>query len=265
MMDVVAAVAGGDIDFDRTPAEVTSDGILRACAILNADPYADERRRMNESMLAVLPALTEALGRQPDPLVAAGRLAVICNDPGTFSRPLDPAALIADAASRNFAIDDFGRLKQALAPARHVLYILDNAGEIVADRLLIEAIGPQRVTAVVRRRALMRDVLEADARAAGITSRLVTTGCDLAGVPVSQLSAEFRREIDRADVIIAKGEACYQTLEEGPWRSWSLFVARCVCTARHLGQKPGAAFCLGKEAVSTKAFRKNTTAVARRA
>lgn len=265
LMEIVSAVADGDIDFERTPAEVLSDGIVRACDLLHADPFAEERLRLNESMLAHLTELQNLLGRQPDPLVAAGRLAVICNDLAVLKGPVDPAALVADAVSRRLAVDDFARLKEALAAAKRVIYVLDNAGEVVADRLMIEAIGPQRVTAVVRRRPLMRDALEADAAMAGITCRVVNAGCDAAGIPPSLIPAEFRRELDRADVIVGKGEASYQTLEEGPWRTFHLFVARCACTARHLSVAPGAAFCLGKDAATTKAVRRNTTSVAKRA
>ena len=56
----------------------------------------------------------------PDPLVAAGRLAVICNDLAVLRGPLDPAALVADAVSRRLAVDYFVRLKEALATTKAV-------------------------------------------------------------------------------------------------------------------------------------------------
>jgi damage-control phosphatase, subfamily I len=262
MLDVAAAIVDGSIDFDRSPAEVTSDALLRACATLHADPFLEERKRMNDVLLSQLPGITAALQKQPSPLLAAGRLASICNDTAVYGRPADGAALVADAASRRFAVDDFPRLEAALGPAKRVLYILDNAGEIVADRLFIEAIGPRRVTAVVRKKPLMRDALDADAAQAGLPCRVIHTGCDLAGAPAAFVSLDFRREVDKADVVIAKGESAYQTMEEGPWRAFHLMVARCCCTARHLGVPAGSALCLAREAQSG---RRLGTKVARRA
>lgn len=262
MMEVASAIVAGQIEFDRSPAEVTSEAILKACSILNADPFADERRRMNEAMLAAIPGLTEGLRAHPSPIVAAGRLAAICNDTAIFSRPVDPAALVSEALACRFAVDDFARLEAELGPAKRVLYVLDNAGEIVADRLLIEAIGPRRVTAVVRKSPLMRDALDADTAQVGLPCRVIHTGSDLAGLPAAMVSQEFRREVDRTDVLVAKGESAYQTMEEGPWRAFHLLVAHCPCTARQLNVTPGSAVCLAREAVSV---RRGGTKVARRA
>ncbi|MEK7467773.1 MAG: ARMT1-like domain-containing protein [Planctomycetota bacterium] len=250
MLDVAAAIVSGSIDFDRSPAEVTSEALLRACSTLHADPFADARRHMNDALLSQLPGITAALQKQPSPLLAAGRLAAICNDPEVFTRPVDAAALVADSASRRFAVDDFARLEAALGTAKRVLYILDNAGEIVADRLFIEAIGPRRVTAVVRKKPLMRDALDADAAQVALPCRVIHTGCDLAGAPAAFVSLDFRREVDRADVVIAKGESAYQTMEEGPWKAYHLLVARCCCTARHLKVAAGSALCMAREAQS---------------
>ncbi|KAF0241849.1 MAG: hypothetical protein FD180_4240 [Planctomycetota bacterium] len=262
MLDVAAAIVDGSIDFDRSPAEVTSEALLRACATLHADPFANERRRMNDALLSQLPGITAALRKQPSPMLAAGRLAAVCNDPALYDRPIDAAALVADAATRAFAVDDFSRLEAALGTAKRVLYILDNAGEIVADRLFIEAIGPRRVTAVVRRKPLMRDALDADAAQSALPCRVIHTGCDLAGAPAAFVSLDFRREVDKAEVVIAKGESAFQTMEEGPWRAFHLMVTRCCCTARHLGVPVGAALCLAREA---QAARRPGTKVARRA
>ncbi|MCE9583664.1 MAG: ARMT1-like domain-containing protein [Planctomycetes bacterium] len=256
MLDVAAAVVSGEIDFDRSPAEVTSEGVLRACAILNADPFLEGRRKMNAGMLAHLPALTASLQALPDPLIAAGRLAAVCNDPGLFERPIDPAALVSEAASRKFAVDNFEALKTALGPAKRVMYVLDNAGEIVADRIFIDAIGPRRVTAVVSRKPLMRDALESDAEQAGLACRVIHTGCDLAGAPPAAISLEFRREMDRADVIIAKGQSAFQTMEEGPWKAFYLMVARCACTAKHLQVPQGSTVCLAKDAATNRVTRR---------
>lgn len=256
MLDVAAAVISGEIDFDRSPAEVTSDAVLRACAILNADPFVEGRRKMNDAVLAHLPVLTAALKGHADPIAVAGRLAAVCNDPGLFERAFDPVALVAEAASRKFAVDNFEELKTALGPAKRVMYVLDNAGEIVADRIFIDAIGPRRVTAVVSRKPLMRDALESDAVQAGLTCRVIHTGCDFAGAPPGAISLEFRREMDRADVIIAKGQSAFQTMEEGPWKAFYLMVARCPCTARHLKVPQGATICLAKDAATNRVTRR---------
>lgn len=83
---------------------------------------------------------------------------------------------------------------------------------------------------------------------------------------MSSISLEFRRELDHADVIIAKGEAAWQTMEEGPWKAFHLMVAGCPCTARAMRVAAGSALCLGREPVATRVTRKSGgTTVARRA
>jgi uncharacterized protein with ATP-grasp and redox domains len=91
--------------------------------------------------------------------------------------------------------------------ARTILYLADNAGEIVFDKLLIEQLPAEKITLFVRGSPVLNDATAADAEAAGLPELVpvLGNGSDAPGTILNDCSAEFRAWFDRADLIIAKG------------------------------------------------------------
>ncbi len=207
----------------------------------NTDPYLAAKRLSNQVALELLPRLRDRF-RDGDPLENAVRLAIAGNiiDLGPHPEIAGPglSEKIEEAAERPFARDGIERFRQALSEAADILFLGDNAGEIVFDRLLLELLPCSRVTYVVKARPIINDATMEDAEAAGIT-RMVTVIDNGSGAPGTMLplcSPEFHRRFDAADLILAKGQANYETLsglERG--NIFFLLMAKCAVIARDLG------------------------------
>jgi len=238
-------------DVNRSPGEVSYDCLKRAYEMLGvADPFARQKREQNERMLAHYERFARLARESGDPLKTAMKLAVAANiiDTG-IGQTYDFDATARSVLEREFAVDDSPKFRGLLAEARNVVYVLDNAGEAVLDRLLIEHLGNVEVTCVVRRTPIINDVTAEDARQAGIdkVARMVDPGTDALGIPLGKCSPEFWKIFRGADLIVSKGQANYETLDEyardGKFggRLFYLLLAKCSCVADEFGVKVGEA------------------------
>lgn len=210
------------------------------------DPYAADKAAANRFCLELLPDLRTKLEASSDRLATAVRLAIAGNIidcavghlpsaervaevvAQALTQPLDPAGLSALCAARE--------------KARTILYLTDNAGEIVLDRLLIETLGPERVTVAVKSGPIINDALLADAETAGLTAltAVIDNGSDAPGTILELCSPDFRRHFQAADLVISKGQGNYETLNQTT-RSGVFFLlkAKCPQVAQALGVQVG--------------------------
>jgi len=206
------------------------------------DPYSQVKRENNEAAIGLYPRAQELVAASDDPLQTAAKLAVVGNiiDSGVGLR-FDLEAEIERVHERHFAGGDFDRFREETARAATVLYLADNAGEIVFDRLLIEQMNRQRMFVAVRAEPMLNDALLADAEFAGIdrVATLLTTGPGWPQAGVGNCSAEFLQAFTRADVIIAKGQGNYEWLSEVKANIFFLLMAKCPVVARDLGVEVG--------------------------
>jgi uncharacterized protein with ATP-grasp and redox domains len=129
----------------------------------------------------------------------------------------------------------------SLSEAGNVLYLADNAGEITVDRLLIEQIGADRVTLVVRGGPVINDATLADATEAGLVDavEVVGNGSDAPGTVLNDCSEEVRRRFLDADLIVAKGQGNYESLCDAEANVFFLFKIKCPLVARRTGLAVG--------------------------
>jgi len=207
----------------------------------DGDPYRDFKQTTTREALALLPRLRALLQDAAERLETAVRLSIAGNiiDAGTGgNHELWPT--VERALSLPLAAAPLGALRQALAGARDVLFLADNAGETVFDRLLIESLTAPVVYAV-KAGPILNDATMQDARAAGLheVARLLSTGSDAPGTILDRCSREFRAVYRDAPLVIAKGQANYETLSgEGP-KVFFLLQAKCPVIARDLGVPVG--------------------------
>ncbi len=209
-----------------------------------SDPYRAIRKRTNDEALILLPTLREVIGRSDDPLDAAAHAAVAGNiiDLG-IGHNFDISRDVADLMKRSFAINAIEDLRSELCPGSRVLYLGDNAGEIVFDMLLVEelqCVGVD-VTYTVKSGPIINDAVIEDARSVGmtnLTSVIETGGADI-GVNWGNISDEFRAAVKAADCIIAKGHGNFETCEDRPENFYFLLKAKCPMVARVLGCAEG--------------------------
>ena len=208
------------------------------------DPYWAVKDRFNRMALDMLPDLSVRVRQAADPLGMALRLAVAGNviDLGVNGGLTEDEArqAVAGALDEPFHGDVEG-FRQAMEAASDILYLADNAGEIVFDRLLIEQLQTERVTVAVRGRPILNDATMADAQAAGLCDLVETidNGSDAPGTILADCSESFRRRFTTADMIIAKGQGNFETLSDETANIYFLFKAKCPVIADHVGLPVG--------------------------
>jgi uncharacterized protein with ATP-grasp and redox domains len=185
-----------------------------------ADPYLDVKNHYNAFALGLYPELRERVENSPDPFETAVRLAIAGNiiDFGVNSNV--EQSTVQDAILRSLSEpidhDAVQSLRRAIDQAEDILFLGDNTGEIVLDRLLIERMPRDRITYVVRGHPILNDALLEDARTVGLTDlvEVMDNGSDAPGTILETCSDAFRRRFEQADVIIAKGQGNYESLSE---------------------------------------------------
>jgi uncharacterized protein with ATP-grasp and redox domains len=208
------------------------------------DPYRTAKDHLNRMAMDLLPDLKSEVESAEDPLMAAVRLAIAGNviDMGVNGNitESDVRQSVRDALLEPIA-GEWRDFRQAAARARTILYLADNAGEIVFDRLLIEQLSPPRVTLAVRGAPVINDATMADACAVGLSDivEIIDNGSDAPGTILEDCNRNFVRRFDEADLILAKGQGNFETLSDEPRNIFFLFKVKCPVIAAHLGLPVG--------------------------
>jgi hypothetical protein len=208
------------------------------------DPYFTAKLRLNKLALNLLPEFSIRVATSPDPLMLAVRIAVAGNviDMGIKSVISEDDVLhsLNQSLSGQFLgmQDEF---RYAVSKSKNILYLADNAGEIVFDRLLIEQLPASKVTLAVRGGAIINDATRTDAIAAGLNNlvAIVDNGSDAPGTLLPDCSAEFLRHFNDADLIISKGQGNYESLSETTRPIFFLFKVKCPIISQHAGYPLG--------------------------
>jgi len=205
----------------------------------DSDPLAAVRREQNARGLQIYPWLAEQVAAAPDPLARAVELAIAGNsiDLMWSGGYLDLEASIRSRLAHRLAFDRIEDLKKRLRGTRRLVYVGDNCGEIVFDKLLIEVIKEGHdldVTFLVRSRPTLNDATMYDAIFAGLerAARIVDSGIEgpLPGVILKRCSPEARELFHQADLIVSKGGGNFDTLgEEAALRDKALFLLVSKC------------------------------------
>jgi uncharacterized protein with ATP-grasp and redox domains len=230
------------VELSSTPPEI-GDRVHRIVRqeVGDDDPYRATKEVSTRQALALYPRMKALLAEADDPLEVAVRLSIAGNIIDLApAREYDLWGAVERVLVQPFAIDDRVALRGALSSAGRVLYLADNAGETVFDRLLIETLGLP-VNYAVKGGPILNDATRQDALAAGIgrETEIVSTGSDAPGTILGRCSEEFRRLYDQAELVIAKGQANYETLsEEGPG-IFFLLQTKCPVIARDVGVPVG--------------------------
>ena len=234
-------VAASDLDL-RQPPPAMAQRVHRRIRELtgNHDLYREAKASQNRLALEFYERFCHGDACADNQLESAVRLAIAGNviDLGVKSE-LDECQIhkALETCLTEPLDGDISAFADAIARATRILYLTDNAGEIVLDRLLIERLPREKVTVAVRGAPVINDATRRDAEMAGI-SELVTVidnGSDAPGTILEDCSAVFRHHFAQADLVIAKGQGNYETLKETPAPVYFLLRVKCSVLARDLG------------------------------
>jgi len=208
------------------------------------DPYRDAKDRFNVMAMELFPALYKRVSASADPFAAAVRLAIAGNviDLGAKGNLTESDAFTAmERALDEPVAGDIGEFRKAADSAERILYIADNAGEIVFDRALISMLPRGKVTAAVRGKPVINDATMDDAIRAGIPdiASVIDNGSDAPGTILDDCSPGFIAEYHKADLVISKGQGNYETLSDEKKNIFFLFKIKCPVVAAHSGYTIG--------------------------
>ncbi len=200
--------------------------------------YSEIKRYYNSLMLSLLPYIEQQVYAAEDPLKRAVQYAMAGNyidfgalksvDENELRNQLDQAAEIAiDAA----VLDSF---RKDILSARQMVYFTDNCGEVVADKLLISvirSIAPEiEVTVVVRSKQAVNDATVEDAeqiRMEEAATRVIGNGNGMPGNVISAMSPQAMKAVDKADLMVSKGQGNFEGLSGCGLNIYYLFLCKC--------------------------------------
>jgi uncharacterized protein with ATP-grasp and redox domains len=239
---------------DATPPELTRHmyRLIREMS-RNDDPFGEIKQRSNERAMAHYDSLRERVASGTG-LETAVELAIagnvidygitdIVDIDGALEELLDPGS--GEGAGHPGAprrsIYHYQRFERAFERAGTILFLADNAGETVFDRVLIETMLDRRpgirITYAVKEKPIINDALLEDARACGLDRvvNVISSGSDLPGTVLGGAREEFVDEFRRADMVVSKGQGNFETLSEEDGPIFFLFMAKCRVVAEYLG------------------------------
>lgn len=206
----------------------------------NSDLYTIEKQHANELLLDNYEFWESIVHESEDPFATAAKLAVIGNiiDYGAHIVLDDISKQIEGLFKQDLKINKTAELEKAIKKAGNILYLGDNCGEVVFDKLFIETMKHLNVTFAVRGKPVINDVTMEDARQVGIdrVCNVISNGADAPSTLLEMCSDEFVDVFNKADLIISKGQGNYEGLMNDLHPNiFFMLIAKCNPMAESLG------------------------------
>jgi damage-control phosphatase, subfamily I len=207
----------------------------------NPDPYKSEKKENNDQALNLLPEFEKLVKQSNDPFSASLRIAIAGNIIDfAANNNFNILVTVDKALNSEFAIDHSKQLKEAIENADSVLYLGDNAGEIVFDKLFIETIKHPNLTYVVRGGPVINDATKEDAEYTGMTkvARVISNEYDAPSTIVNKSGELFQDYFKNASLIISKGQGNLEGLIPlNDSRIFFLLMVKCDVMSEFMGVK----------------------------
>ncbi len=207
-----------------------------------ADPFKQSKLIQNKNALLLYPDMIKLVYNSNNPLHTAAKISVIGNiiDCGINASITKLENELEEEIKLDFAIDDFNIFEEKLKTAKDLLFITDNAGEIVFDKLFIQIIKNYfpnlKIYVAVKSGPILNDATIEDASMIKLDefSEIVTTGSDYIGIPFEYVSEDFKSLMEKVDIIISKGQGNYETLDNTLSKIFFLLKAKCPVIAEDI-------------------------------
>jgi uncharacterized protein with ATP-grasp and redox domains len=242
-----------ELALDVTPPEIAQQ-VYRVVHEITGDndPYRFAKNRANDLAMSFYPRMKDMVEYSYDPFKTACKLAIAGNaiDLGAQAEYGEMNTIIEESLSCALNLDDYKLFKKSITDASLILYLGDNAGEVVFDRILteqIQTINSNKIVYVVREKPIINDATISDAVRVGLdkVAKVISSGSDAPATILSQCSPELKHIYDAADVIIAKGQGNYESLCNSSENIFFLFKAKCPVIARDAGCDVGTLALIG--------------------
>lgn len=237
MKKVMAALSNFDLGLTPPEAGQLIHRIIRS-EVNDADPYLKLKELSTRRAIELSGRVRETITRSKDPFETAVRFSIAGNimDFGMKSA-WDEAHIMSSfekAERQPINSREVAKLYNDVKKAKTVLVLGDNTGETVFDRLLIETFpGKAKVVYAVKGSPVINDATKDDARRAGIdkVAEILSNGVDSPGTLLDKCSKEFLDAFNGADVVIAKGQGNFETLNDAARKIYFLLQVKCLVIA----------------------------------
>ncbi len=202
-----------------------------------SDDFKDLKTYFNGVMLGFEDEFEKAIAQSADSLEAAIKFAMLGNyiDFGAMDSVDESKLQTIPEDARKMAVDfkEYEQLKAELSTAKSLIYLTDNCGEVVMDKLLIKELKksyPQlNIEVIVRGEPVLNDATLDDAVQVGLTELVTVSGnnTNIAGTCLEKVSEEISAKLSSADIIIAKGQGNFETLHHCGLNVYYLFLCKC--------------------------------------
>ncbi len=207
----------------------------------NPDPYKKEKQETNEQALKMAPEISGIITGSQDSFNTALRISIAGNIIDFAANDqFNLKSTINRSLTENIAIDNSELLKSKIKKARSVLYIGDNAGEIIFDKLFISEMRHPNVIFAVRGGPVLNDATLEDAEFAGMeeVAEVISSGYDAPSTIPERSSEIFQKHFKNADLIISKGQGNLEgLLHLNDSRIFFLLLVKCDVIAELLKVK----------------------------
>lgn len=227
------------------------------------EDYEKIKSHFNRLMLSFEDQIMKDVNQSEDPLYLAIEYAMLGNyiDFGAMDSVDEDylKELLKTAKNRDFDKTQYERLKTDLEKGKKLIFLTDNCGEIVMDKILIRTI--QRlyphihVSVIVRGKPIINDATMKDAKQVGMDqiAHVIPNGSGIPGTFYEELSQEAQNEMDTADIILAKGQGNFETLRMCQRNVYYIFLCKCEMFARIFGVPRFTGILINDEEVIKKA------------
>lgn len=235
----------GDMDFNETAPEIAFRMHQHAKSITGIeDPYIRLKEQYNEIAEKIHKRIVEEkwLELAEDKFDMACRLAIAGNiidfSVGLELEDIDIIKSVEDSIKKDIFGAGSAALREAAEKANNIMYIADNAGEIIFDKFLLENLPKHKITFVVKGGPIVNDATMKDAIDTGVADlvKVIDNGYSAQGTILGKCSDEFNKAFQEADLIISKGQANYETLSDIKDKNiFYLLRAKCISIAKCIG------------------------------
>ncbi len=231
-----------NISMQATPAEtgMMVYQIVREVSGIN-DPYKEIKQQHLKETKSIYPELEQIVKNSDDRLLTAIKIAIAGNiiDLGV-NREFDIVSDVKSILEQDFAISDYDAFKKQLEKTKEILYIGDNVGESVFDKILIKELK-KTVKYAVRSIPIINDVTMEDAIASGLdeVAELIDSGCKSPGIILNQSTDKFLEIFNSSGLVISKGQGNFEGLSDCNRQVFFLLKTKCSIISNHIGVEDG--------------------------
>lgn len=236
------------LSLDASPAENSTIILKKLYELLNdPDPYKSYKIKWNNLIMRKYGFLKKLVERSDDKLLTALKISVAGNiiDMGIMP-DFDLSKALREITRKEFELSDYHDLAKKLATPCLILILGDNCGEIVFDKVLSEELTGRghEVVYAVKSKPMLNDATIEDAKQINLCSvcRVIENGSSYLGTEIKFCSEEFLTEFKKADIVISKGQANFESLEGSiiaGEKTFFLLRAKCEPVAHALKVSPG--------------------------